>query len=141
MQLTYRGVNYEYDPQGAKAAHEANVFRAIRPAFNLHYRGSVYAVDPNLEPSLPAPHPSAQLLYRGAAYALNGWTKPVAVQSSTSAASSKHRIAKKASGNAEFATVHRTNLNTNLQRRLQVARERGDENLVNLLERELQQIA
>jgi hypothetical protein len=142
MQLTYRGVHYEYNPRGAEAAREATVFRAIRPAYNLHYRGSVYAVDPNAEPSLPASQPAAQLMYRGAAYALNGWTKPAAnVQSTSSVASSSPRFSKKASGHTEFTTVHRTNLHTNIQRRLQVARERGDQNLINLLERELQQIA
>ena len=141
MQLTYRGVNYDYNPRGAEAAREATVFRALRPAYNLHYRGSVYAIDPNAEPSLPVSHPSAQLLYRGAAYALNGWTTPAAGHKVSNVVSSRHRFNKKASGDTELVTVHRANLHTNVQRRLQVARERGDQNLINLLERELQQIA
>ena len=141
MQLTYRGVHYDYNLRGVEADREANVFRAIRPAYNLHYRGSVYAVDPNAEPSLPTLQPSAQLLYRGAAYALNGWTTPATTgQQVSNVASSSPRFNKKASGR-ELATTHRTNLHTNLQRRLQVAHERGDQNLISLLERELQQIA
>ena len=140
MQLTYRGNHYDYTARGAEAVRETTVFRTIRPAFNLHYRGSVYTVNPDAELNLPAAQPKAQLLYRGAAYALNGWTQPAAVQDTFSIASSKPRFSKTAD-DAEFTAVHRTNLHTNLQRRLQVARERGDENLINLLERELQQIA
>ncbi|PSB25505.1 DUF4278 domain-containing protein [Stenomitos frigidus] len=141
MQLTYRGAHYEYTPGGTKAARESNVFRALRPTFNLRYRGSVYAVDPNAEPSLPVSQPPAQLVYRGTAYSLNGWTKPVAaVQATSSVLSNTARFSKKASGKAEFATVHRSNLYNNLQRRLQVARDRGDQNLIDLLEQELQQI-
>lgn len=141
MQLTYRGAHYEYTPRGAEATREETVFRAIRPTFSLHYRGSVYTVDPNAELSLPVLKPAAQLMYRGATYALNGWTKPAdAVQSTFSTVSGKPGFSKKTSGKAEFATVHRSNMHTNVQRRLQVARERGDQTLINLLERELQQI-
>ena len=140
MQLTYRGAQYDYNPRDAQADREATVFRALRPAYNLHYRGSVYTVDPNAEPSLKVPQHAAQLLYRGTVYALNGWTKPVVgLQSSLSGAPKTSRFSKKA-GDTQLATVHRTNLHTNLQRRLQVARERGDQNLISLLEQELHQI-
>ncbi|MBC7968684.1 MAG: DUF4278 domain-containing protein [Verrucomicrobia bacterium] len=141
MQLTYRGAHYEYTPRSAEAVRESNVFQAIRPAFNLHYRGSVYTVDPNAEPSLPVLQPVAQLVYRGSTYALNGWTASTNVQSALSVISNNSRSNKKTSGSAEIATVHRSNLHNNLQRRLQVARESGDQSLITLLESELQQIA
>ncbi|MBW4468977.1 MAG: DUF4278 domain-containing protein [Stenomitos rutilans HA7619-LM2] len=140
MQLTYRGVNYDYHPRSAEAARETTVYRTIRPIYNLHYRGVVYAVDPNAEPVLPSVRSSAQLTYRGVAYALNGGEHPIAVQNRASAVSSKPHFQRKASNNAEFVTTHRSNLRTNVQRRLQIAREQGDQNLVSLLERELQQI-
>lgn len=135
MQLTYRGAQYDYTPRNTEAVREATVFRALRPTFNLHYRGSVYAVDPNVESNLPVLKPTAQLLYRGAAYALNGWAKPV------TAATSKPAFTGKAFNHTEFVLVHRNNLYSNLQHRLQVARDKGDQDLINLLERELQQIA
>lgn len=134
MQLTYRGAQYDYTPRGAEAIREAPVFRALRPAYNLHYRGSVYTVDPNVEPTLSVVQPTAQLLYRGAAYALNGWEKSI------TAVTSKPRFSVKASNRTELVTVHRSNLHNNLQHRLQVAREKQDQNLIDLLERELQQI-
>jgi hypothetical protein len=141
MQLTYRGAHYDYNPRSAEAVRESNVSRAIRPAFNLHYRGSVYTVDPNAEPNLPVLKPTAQLVYRGSTYALNGWTKTAAVQGAVRTVSTESHFNQKAFGSAEIATIHRSNLHTNVQRRLQVARERGDQNLISLLERELQQIA
>lgn len=140
MQLTYRGAQYNYTPRSAEAAQETNVFRAIRPSYTLHYRGAVYTVDPNGEPALPFIHPGANLMYRGVAYTLNGGEpSPVAVQNRAGVVS-KPRVHTKAAANAEFVTTHRSNLRSNVQRRLQVARERGDQNLVSLLERELQQI-
>lgn len=141
MQLTYRGAQYDYTPRSAEAVRETNVFRAIRPSYNLHYRGAVYTVDPNAEPALPSVHPSANLVYRGVAYNLNGGKRSTAaVQNRASVGSSRPHFHQKASDNAEFVLTHRSNLRSNVQRRLQVARERGDQNLVSLLERELQQI-
>lgn len=140
MQLTYRGAQYNYTPRSAEAAQETNVFRAIRPSYTLHYRGAVYTVDPNGEPALPFVHPGANLMYRGVAYTLNGGDRATAtVQTRAAVVSSKPRH-QKASNDAEFVMTHRNNLRTNVQRRLQIARERGDQNLVSLLERELQQI-
>ncbi|MBW4692807.1 MAG: DUF4278 domain-containing protein [Lyngbya sp. HA4199-MV5] len=140
MQLTYRGAQYNYTPRSAEAAQETTVFRAIRSSYTLHYRGAAYTVDPNAEPALPFVHPGANLMYRGVAYTLNGGDRAAAaVQTRASVVASQPRH-QKASNDAEFVMTHRSNLRTNVQRRLQIARERGDQNLVSLLERELQQI-
>jgi hypothetical protein len=40
----------------------------------------------------------------------------------------------------EVAKVHRQNIERSLQHRIEVAKARGDQNLVNILEREMQQI-
>lgn len=141
MQLTYRGAQYEYNPRNAEAVRETNVFRAIRPSYNLHYRGAVYTVHPDAEPILPSVQPSGVLTYRGVSYSLNGGAHPAAAaRNQASVVSNKPRFLQKASDKAAFTTIHRSNLRTNVQRRLQVARERGDQNLVSLLERELQEI-
>jgi hypothetical protein len=139
MQLTYRGAHYNYTPRSAEAAQEVDVFNALRPAYNIHYRGSVYTVYPNVEPRLAVTQPAGPLFYRGATYSLNGETLPSA-RKVASAVSSRPALNRKATSPAEFAAVHRDNLYKNLQRRLQVARDKQDQNLINLLERELQQI-
>lgn len=140
MQLTYRGAQYDYHPRNAETVRETNVYREIRPTYNLHYRGAVYIVDPNAEPALPVSRPAAHLMYRGLAYTLNGGELSPAAVTTRAGVVSKPRVQTKAAANAEFVTTHRSNLRSNVQRRLQVARERGDQNLVSLLERELQQI-
>ncbi|XHX80208.1 MAG: DUF4278 domain-containing protein [Stenomitos frigidus ULC029] len=139
MQLTYRGAHYDYTPCAAKAARETNVFRALRPTYNLHYRGSVYTVDPNAEQSPAAAQFTGQLFYRGVTYSLNGEMLPRA-RKATTGVSSRPAFNTKTSSPAEFAAVHRDNLHKNVQHRLQVARDKQDQVLINLLERELQQI-
>ncbi|MBD2074379.1 DUF4278 domain-containing protein [Phormidium sp. FACHB-592] len=139
MQLTYRGAHYNYTPGGAEADREANVFRALRPTYQLHYRGTVYAVDPNVEPRRSVAQPVGPLHYRGVAYSLNGETFPTS-RKAVSVVPSRPAFNRKAASPAEFAAVHRDNLYKNLQHRLQVARDKQDQTLINLLERELQQI-
>ncbi len=136
MQLFYRGTKYDYTPGSLESAREANVYRALRPTFNLAYRGSVYLVDPNQEPHQSVARPVAPLSYRGVTYGLNGWTPAPA----NAVVQRLNRSFNTAPG-TEVANIHRNNLYRNLQHRLQVAREKGDQNLISLLERELQQIA
>ncbi len=140
MQLTYRGTHYNNcAPRGAEAAREATVFRALRPAYNLHYRGTVYTIDPNVEPRRSVAQPVEPLLYRGNAYSLNGETLSTSRKAAPTV-SSRTAFSRKVASPAEFAAVHRDNLYKNLQHRLQVARDKQDQTLINLLERELQQI-
>jgi hypothetical protein len=73
MKLVYRGVSYDYTPSGSQFGSTIqNVESRVRPSYQLIYRGTVYAVDPNVEPKKSFFHPIANLMYRGVAYSLNG---------------------------------------------------------------------
>lgn len=135
MKLTYRGVHYDYAPRAIETMPEEAVGHAIKPTFNLSYRGATYSVDPNAASFAAAQPAIGPLMYRGVAYALNGWHE------STVAAKTKKLPQWKKSVRTETINTHRESLNRQLQHRLQVAREKGDQNLVSLLERELQQLA
>ncbi len=69
MKLIYRGVTYDYTPDGASA--QAPVSEVHHPAYRLRYRGAAYFVDPNKQPERSIFHPIANLVYRGVAYCLN----------------------------------------------------------------------
>lgn len=125
MKLVYRGVSYEHNPHSQQPTQP----REIRPTFTLMYRGAAYTVDPNIDHDALAFKPMANLVYRGVAYALNGGT----VEAS-------RKLSSKVTAK-ELARVHRNNIYRNVQRRLQAAQARGDQQLVALLEQELQQIA
>lgn len=133
MKLVYRGVSYDYDPNATKADFPWNYVRQIRPSYNLTYRGVEYTVDPNKEPNKSSLRPVANLTYRGATYALNG--------QGVASAAKVGRVGTRSKMIAELATTHRNNLYRNVQRRLEIARDRGDQALVQLLEQELRQIA
>jgi hypothetical protein len=73
MKLVYRGVSYDYTPSGSQSGGAVqSVESRIRPSYQLNYRGTVYAVDPNVETKKSFFHPIANLMYRGVAYSLNG---------------------------------------------------------------------
>lgn len=130
MKLVYRGVSYDYDPQAQRNVKPSHKFQ---PAYTLLYRGAVYTVDPSIESQQRFVNPIADLIYRGVAYSLNGEMQP------ETGAQAAPRPA--ATAQFDLASVHRGNLYRNVQRRLQAAQERGDQQLIHLLERELQQIA
>ena len=135
MKLLYRGTSYDYNPHLSNERISWSIEPVVKPTYSLTYRGQAYLVNPNLENQPAATPSSAQLIYRGAAYQLNGETA-----SDAKVAIHNQRVAKHSAA-IELAKVHRTNLQRNLQHRLQVAQERGDQTLVQLLEREMQQIA
>lgn len=135
MKLTYRGAHYDYSPHTIGTVPRETVANAIKPTFSLNYRGAVYSVDPNAVSHEPVWQPIAQLTYRGVAYALNGWNQPVVATRTSQLPHWKPSL------RTETINTHRDSLDRNLQHRLQVAREKGDQNLINLLEREQQQLA
>ncbi len=73
MQLIYRGITYNYVPEG-KQAEVVTPSRAIapRPIQHLKYRGSNYDLDPNVSATKTIFHPLLNLVYRGIAYSTNG---------------------------------------------------------------------
>ena len=135
MKLLYRGTSYDYNPHLSNQRISWGAAPLVKPSYSLTYRGHAYLVDPNVDMSQPVAAFSSDLIYRGVAYQLNGGT-------TSEAKSAIHdRLAAKRTAAVELAMVHRNNLQRNLQHRLQVAQERGDQSLIQLLEREMQQIA
>ena len=127
MKLLYRGLSYEYNPGTIVGRSEEQA--AIGNPYTLSYRGSSFNVYPGLASSQTMPRPVGNLIYRGQSYALNGG-QPIAA-----------RQVRKVDRISEISRVHRSNLHLNVQRRLEAAQAQGDQTLVSLLERELQQVA
>ncbi|MFM7448657.1 MAG: DUF4278 domain-containing protein [Leptolyngbyaceae cyanobacterium] len=135
MKLIYRGQAYEYEP-GVGEAPAVEQVREPRSSYRLQYRGLAYTVNPNVVERQPVVSPVANLIYRGATYAMNGW-QPTARPVGMATGAGVSRSSQTAPG---LAAVHRRNLHQNLDRRIQIACERGDRELVQALERELRQI-
>lgn len=123
MKLLYRGFSYDFTPgaQTTKEAQQLERSRRFQPDFPLLYRGFAYRANPNAASNQPLFAPISNLIYRGLSFSLNGWQA-------------------EANPRTELKRVHRENLYRNVQHRLQVAREQGNQELISLLERELRQI-
>lgn len=142
MKLIYRGNTYDYDPTQSSSD---NAGRPVKPAprlqapYTLMYRGATYHVDPTV-PQPQSSHPrSYDLMYRGSTYHVDRDAQGNLTTLTQSAAASRSKSAAKVS-QQELSQLHQVNLANNLQRRLQVAQERGDQRLLDLLEAERQQI-
>lgn len=143
MKLIYRGNTYDYHPE--LASDRTAPFKSIngyRTPYTVTYRGLSYTVNPNqpiAEPPLPT---SYDLRYRGLAYHVTRDAQGVATM--TTQAPAQAQVGSKAIPASlprnYTAKVHKANLLQNVQRRLQVARERGDQELIRLLEAELNQL-
>jgi hypothetical protein len=146
MKLIYRGASYEYN----QASLEVNPLRHYQDvhqrcttlaeaSYPLAYRGVQYTtaeVAQNLA-AVSVSHTPQLLTYRGVHYLKNaneivGFTRPA-----------KASLAPKTLAPAllEAASAHHENLRRSLQHRLEVAKRRGDETLVNQLEAESRQLA
>jgi hypothetical protein len=145
MKLFYRGVSYDYDPilrRPGNTGRPVKLAQTQRSPYALTYRGITHQVDPNApaaDPALPAHY---RLMYRGTEYEVNRAaqggvtiaTQPVGMRGF------KAEVVPSVMPRHYIAKVHQTNLLRNLQHRLQVAQERGDQKLIHLLEAERQQI-
>lgn len=135
MKLSYRGIQYDYSPVTVDMAPSH---------LSGHYRG--HAVSFNYPRHIPVPQVVAELKYRGVAYSKTATggievvapsESPIPVVPSRTASAFQARRALM----NEVARMHRESIERSLQHRLDVARQRGDQNLVGLLEREMQQMA
>lgn len=132
MTLTYRGANYEYDIPAVDFV-EGEVGGKYRGQ-NWNYRYPKH---------IPVPHQAYDLKYRGVEYSATRSPKAEAVVVKAVAKSPSAIAPSPAipcTAVAEFAKVHRTNLCNILDRRVQVAKARGDERLLRLLENEAVQM-
>lgn len=125
MKLIYRGTTYDYDPTLPKPRNTR--FDHLREPLTLRYRGNVYRFDPRQEVETYQPRASYELIYRGSRY----WVHPEGEAAP---------VVKPARSISDLASVHRTHIQENLQRRIAIAREKGDQSLLALLEAEQKQL-
>lgn len=144
MRLCYRGVYYDYVTPTLEVT-EGEIAGSYR---GLGWREHTLK-------QLPVHQPSHYLKYRGVPY----WTNQVAntgrvveprVAITEPGSTRRSRVRPfgvptqsltKRQRLAELATVHRASIEQSLNHRLTVARQRGDQNLVQLLEAEQRQMA
>ncbi len=144
MKLTYRGVSYEPAPSTLPVVEE--------PVGGI-YRGAVWRRHrPQQEPALQSP---VQLTYRGAQYSAHLFHAPEAVAATAaqpelpqgvlaqSAAVAAFHFPRKSKREllSETWQRHRQNVRLSTEHRLEVARQKGDTRLVQMLEQELDQLA
>ncbi|MDX2096710.1 MAG: DUF4278 domain-containing protein [Leptolyngbyaceae cyanobacterium bins.59] len=135
MKLYYRGIAYDSDPEQRRPDQGNQI------PYELKYRGISYRVDPT-QTAVESPIPSIDnLTYRGVRYQVARLRDKVIIRSSAIKASATRLVAVPATFPRRYvAKVHHANVVENLSRRLQVAREHGDQQLVKLLEAEQRQI-
>lgn len=150
MKLIYRGVSYDYDPNHIRAGNTGYPVRGsqtIKTPYTLIYRGVTTQVDPNNQPAIAPLPASYDLIYRGATYHVNRDQMGTATVTNQFGMNQPDKVARAKSGFVPasmpahyMGKVHQANLMENVQRRLRVAQEKGDQRLVELLEAERQQI-
>jgi len=148
MRLTYRGASYERNASPLEV-RESDILsknwqnqqqcRTLQEnLYPLTYRGVRYTTDQVATAlSTPMSRSAQTLTYRGVKYVrnANGSTQ-LAPSTETSSVPNTTMAALK-----ELSRIHQENLRQNLARRLQAAKARGDQDLVNLLEAESKQLA
>jgi hypothetical protein len=131
MKLSYRGVHYEQNPLSLEVT-EGEILGK--------YRGANWRCHTLQE--MPVPQPDRVLKYRGVAYHTNqrvGACQTVA-QSDRPRAIKPITVTSSLNTRKRLEETHRENLRRNLERRLQAARSRGDQHLINILEAESREL-
>jgi hypothetical protein len=136
MKLSYRGAHYE---------SELPTFQMLEGDVVGKYRGQDLRLQYSYPKHIPVPPTPLDLKDRGVAYSTHRPMQVdnlIASQSAARAANPttplqnvRQRVLK------EVEETHRTNIYRSLERRLQVAKNLGDQRLIGMLESELQQIA
>lgn len=126
MKLSYRGVKYE---------NTSPVLEVTEGEIGGTYRGQSWRS--HYVRHIPEPAPVHDLRYRGVAYRTN----QSAVAVPTSAAATRctlpgYHKREREKVLDEVSRTHLTNIRKNLERRIQVAKAKGDEKLMRLLEQE-----
>lgn len=147
MKLIYRGANYEYNLPSLEV-NERDVLRRNQDAaqrcrtlqeanYPLFYRGDSYTTSQVAGSlSTPVPHSPRLITYRGLDYVKN----PDGTIEFATAARPSLTSRKTIPVLREISKTHRENLRRNLEHRLEAARQRGDEGLINLLEAEYREL-
>lgn len=142
MKLTYRGIEYDYNPPSLEVTDSEIACR---------YRGQ--AARYTYVRHVPIPQPAEQLTYRGVAYQTTRQgevqqitSQPATGTSSTGLAGLRSKLV---SGSPaaqarrellrESSRLHKENISRSLQHRIEVARTQGNEALLQQLEYEARQ--
>ncbi|MCC5896659.1 MAG: DUF4278 domain-containing protein [Phormidium sp. BM_Day4_Bin.17] len=128
MKLSYRGVPYDYTPPSLEMT-ESEIMAT--------YRGQSYPL--RYPRHMTLVQPVAELTYRGVPYrsTANGGAEPRERNVSRPLGSS---IPMTAGEFSQVSQIHQENLCKRLSARIAIARDRGDEKLLQLLERESQDL-
>jgi hypothetical protein len=134
MKLSYRGVQYDYNPQPVELT-EGEV--------SGQYRGSHFKF--GYPRHIPVPQPILNLKYRGVAYRTTetGGTeavRPAVRREEPVSVYARPVLTTKQALMSEVARIHRENIQRRLQHRIEVAREKGDQLLLNQLEQEMRHV-
>ena len=144
MKLSYRGVSYE---------HNSPQLEMMTGEVGGKYRGTAW--NHKYLRHIPVPQPKVDLKYRGVAYSTGDpidvevvrlrreYTQVNGATANTTAIAAKQMLTKSDRQQVlqELHSTHLDHLRRNLERRLQVAREKGDNHLIQLLEAESRQLA
>ncbi len=134
MKLTYRGIKYEYAPKTVEVITEGVCGKYRGAEWKCHH--SEY---------IPVTHNAVELKYRGATYYSGNPEEVKELKQrkklNSIFAASNNLFASNQPHNDELAKIHLANLQRNLQRRLEVAKQKGDENLIGILEEEANQLS
>lgn len=137
MKLFYRG--HAYEPNGDQPS---NSTRHLEAPVQLKYRGIPYILNPDSQTvKATVPQAAAKLTYRGSAYLVASATASASVPQPVSVSHHSIVVPQPSIARRYYNKVHRANILQSLQRRIQVARKRGDQALIQLLEAEFRQIA
>lgn len=134
MKLRYRGIEYNYEPTLVETMETNQVG---------HYRGQRFQFA--YPKHIPIFQPILDLMYRGVAYRTTETgaietvihAKPIAT-SKAATARAKSPTQLRQVRFTEAAKAHHANIQRSLQHRLEVARSKGDESLIQQLEREME---
>ncbi|OLP15532.1 hypothetical protein BST81_25610 [Leptolyngbya sp. 'hensonii'] len=139
MKLIYRGTVYEYDLSEPKAVNPDLFPQA---PYTLTYRGVNIQIDPKAPSHQPPAPAECDLIYRGVSYHVSRNTQGAVTTTvkPASKAAAKPVSVPSTLPKQYVSKIHQANLLNNLQHRLEIAREQGNQALVVLLEAEQKQI-
>lgn len=128
MKLLYRGNSYEQSETSCLEVRETEIAGKYR-GHNWQHK---------LPKHIPQHQPKMYLQYRGVAYSTSSGLKVSSELSKCSYVSVENKYAKLVTNNTE--EIHLENLRRNLERRLEVAKANNNYDLIEMLEKECQQL-
>lgn len=134
MQLSYRGNSYSYNPAFVEMTETGEMGT---------YRGQSYPI--KYPRHIPVAQPARNLTYRGVSYRTN--SAGVAAPSTSRSAEAPVEARKatvtpiRRTATKSYDAVHRMHIQRRLHQRMEAARARGDQQLLNLLEIEMREVS